>query len=757
MLKRTRTLWQKARHFSRDLKEQGASRGQRIALLAGKARAVLLPAGTRRLAFYESVGRPLTRPFLLWAHRQRHGKNAVWGRWKEFLPARGEIGEQSVLEFPRQERPRCSILVPVYGKWRHTYTCLRSILKNTDGVAYEVIVLDDCSPDETPRMAEIVKNVRFLRHPQNLGFLRNCNAGAQHARGETILLLNNDTSVEPGWLAALHAVLDEDPAAGLVGAKLLDPHGRLQEAGGIVWHDGSGWNYGRGDDPGKPEYGYRKETDYCSGACILMPADLWRALGGFDERYVPAYYEETDLAFRVRAAGRKVIYQPRAVVVHLEGVSHGTDTSGGLKRHQEINRETFAARWRETLAREQSPGPVDLFRARDRTQRRAHVAVVDHQVPVWDADAGSRLTWMYLQLLVKEGFRVTLLPMNCFASQPYTQRLQDLGVEVLHGHHQGAQHREWLVRNGRALHAVYLHRPHVADAYLPHVQEHAPQARIVYQCHDLHHLRERRRHEAEGGGGPGAESERWRAIEERVLAAAHAIHTPSSFEREWIARRFPGKTVRDVPIYFWESAPLDNAPADGGDLRGRSAADLLFVGGFRHPPNEDAVQWCAREILPLVREQVPSARLIVVGGNPPSAVQALASDAVVLCGRLRDEELGAAYRSARVTVVPLRWGAGVKGKLVEALAWGVPVVTTPVGAEGINGIEGAAEIAAEPRAFAAEVLRMIRDDGAWRARRRAGLDLVAREFSVERARAIIRADFARQEAACRIPVGAQGA
>jgi glycosyltransferase involved in cell wall biosynthesis len=313
------------------------------------------------------------------------------------------------------------------------------------------------------------------------------------------------------------------------------------------------------------------------------------------------------------------------------------------------------------------------------------------------------------------------------------------------------------MRNGRLLHAVYLHRPHVADAYLPVIQKHAPQARIVYQCHDLHHLRERRRHEAGGGIGPGTESERWRAIEERVLAAAHAVHTPSSFEREWIARRFPGKTVRDVPIYFWERAPLDGAPADGGDLRRRSAADLLFVGGFRHPPNEDAVLWCAREILPLVREQVPSARLIVVGGNPTPAVKALASAAVVLRGRLGDDELGTAYRAARGVVVPLRWGAGVKGKLVESLAWGVPVVTTPVGAEGISGVEGATGIAADPRAFAAEVLRIIRDDDVWRARRRAGLDLVAREFSVERARAIILADFERQEAACRIPVSAQGA
>lgn len=742
MLSRIRLLWQKARHFDRDLKEQGATRAQRLALLAQKARAALIPPGTRRFRLYAAIGRPLARPFLAWTHHQRHGNVPLWNRWREFAPAEGALAAQEPLVFPHYDNPRCSILVPVYGKWQHTYTCLRSILRNSAGVSYEVLVLDDCSPDETAELARIVTGVRFLRNAENLGFLRNCNAGARHARGSTLLLLNNDTSVEPGWLAALHEALDADPQAGLIGAKLLDERGRLQEAGGIVWRDGSAWNYGRGADPSLPEFEYLKEVDYCSGACLLLPAALWRQLGGFDDRYAPAYYEDTDLAFAVRAAGFKVLYQPRAVVVHLEGVSHGTDAGGGLKRFQEINRLQFAAKWRATLKREQSAGPAELFRARDRSQRRLQIAVVDHTLPAWDADAGSRLTWMYLQLLVAEGFRVSFLPMNFFASQPYARRLQALGVELLCGPGHGLQHREWLARHGRELHAVYLHRPHVAEAYLPHLREHAPQARLIYQCHDLHHLREQRRHEAEGGRGEGGEAAQWRRMEERALAAADVIHTPSTFERDWIAKRFPGKTVRDVPIYFWDRAPLDGCPADGGELASRSAGDLLFVGGFRHPPNESAVLWFAREVLPLVRARAPGARLVLAGGHPTAAIKALPADAVRVLGRLNDEDLATAYRCARVCLAPMLWGAGVKGKLIEALAWGVPVVSTPVGAEGVEGIEGPVAVATSPQDFAAAVIELLRDDALWRARRLAGLELVARSFSTERARAIVRADFA---------------
>lgn len=736
---RLRTFWQKARRLDRDLKERGASRSQRISMLSQKARAVIFPPGSRRYRMYEAVIRPLARPLLRWADRNRQDLLPLWDRWDEFQPVEGEIEDQETLAFPEHASPRCSILVPVYGKWRHTYTCLRAILRNTRGPAYEVIVLDDASPDETPRLAEIVRGVRFVRQPENLGFLRNCNEGAKHARGETLLLLNNDACPEPGWLEALHAVLDEDPRAGLVGARLLDANGRLQEAGGIVWRDGSGWNFGRGDDPSLPQYGYRKPADYCSGACILVPAELWRRLGGFDERYAPAYYEDTDLAFAVRAAGRECVYQPRATVVHLEGVSHGTDAGGGgLKRFQEINRKKFEEKWRETLASGHAIGPDGLFAARDRSAGARHVFVADAMVPAWDAEAGARLTYLYVRLLAEEGFRVHFAPANLFPAQPHTALLEDLGVEVLHGHEHGERHSTWLARNGRHLHAAFLHRPDVADACLPHLKEHAPQARIVYQCHDLHHVREQRRHAAEGGRGEGREAARWRAIEERVLRAADVVHTPSAVERDWILEHFPGRVVRDVPVFFWDGAPLDGDPG-GADPAGR--AGLLFVGGFRHPPNLDGVAWFVREVLPLVRARRPDAGLDVVGAHTRDGVKALKREGVRALGRISEEELGAAYRRARAAVVPLRYGAGVKGKLIESFAWGLPAVATPVGAEGVPGAEDAALVASSPREFADAVLRLLEDDGAWRRARRAGIALVERAYSTARARDIIRADF----------------
>ena len=180
------------------------------------------------------------------------------------------------------------------------------------------------------------------------------------ARGDYVLFLNNDTLVTAGWLDALVRCIEEAPHAGLVGAKLIYPDGRLQEAGGIVFADGSGWNYGRFDDPADPRYNFRREADYCSGAAILLRRDLFLQLGRFDARYAPAYYEDTDLAFAVRAAGKKVFYEPRAMVIHFEGITSGTDTG---QRHEalpdrqprQISSKSGKMHWRASRRRSATP------------------------------------------------------------------------------------------------------------------------------------------------------------------------------------------------------------------------------------------------------------------------------------------------------------------------------------------------------------------------------------------------------------------
>ncbi len=213
----------------------------------------------------------------------------------------GDIYRQhGKLRFAYEEQPKVSIVIPVYNQIHYTYACLVSILEHTKDVSYEVIIADDVSSDATEHLQEFAEGLVICRNSTNQGFLRNCNHAARKARGQYVMFLNNDTQVTAGWLSSLVNLIEQDPSIGMVGSKLVYPDGRLQEAGGIIWSDGSGWNYGRLDDPDKPEYNYVKDVDYISGAAILLPLGLWNQIGGFDTRFAPAYCEDSDLAFEVR-------------------------------------------------------------------------------------------------------------------------------------------------------------------------------------------------------------------------------------------------------------------------------------------------------------------------------------------------------------------------------------------------------------------------------------------------------------------------
>jgi GT2 family glycosyltransferase len=264
------------------------------------------------------------------------------------------LGQISPLRFNLSDKPQVSIIIPVFNHWKYTYQCLEAILENTDGVIYEVIVVDNGSSDETIEMLKKVENIRILRNDSNVGFVLACNAGASKAQGDLLLFLNNDALVTKGCLKAMLSLIDSDDKIGAVGAKLIYPDGRLQEAGGMIFSDGRPWNFGNGDDPEKEIYNQICEVDYCSGACFLVRKSLFDALGGFDERYSPGFYEEADLSFAMRKIGYKVLYNPEAVVIH-----HGSVTAGdNAYWWGQINRKKFIEKWESELTRQGEPPSI---------------------------------------------------------------------------------------------------------------------------------------------------------------------------------------------------------------------------------------------------------------------------------------------------------------------------------------------------------------------------------------------------------------
>ncbi|GAC1339592.1 MAG: hypothetical protein NVSMB18_08050 [Acetobacteraceae bacterium] len=626
------------------------------------------------------------------------------------------------LALPTSEEPLVSVIVCSYGQVDVTLACLRSIATYPPRVPFELILVDDAFPDaDETRRLEAVQGVQLIRNPENLGYLRSCNLAAGRARGRYLHLLNNDTVLRPGAIDALADLLEGRPEVGLAGSKLLNADGSLQEAGGILWADASAWNYGRGSDPARPEFNYVRPADYCSAASVLVRRALWERLGGFDEHFLPAYYEDTDFACRVWASGMQVLYEPRSEVVHLEGVSHGTDLGAGVKAHQVDNRVAMLRRWSATLQRDHYESGRHVLRARDRARERKVILVLDHYTPEPDRDAGSRSMMGVLDSLVALGWVVKLWPQNRIYSPIYTPVLEARGIEVIDERWPGGLDA-WLGEFGDELDHAMVSRPDTVSCLAPFMLT-ATRAVLSYYGHDLHFARLRREAELSGDASLFERSASMERLERRVWQHFDVVMYPSEEEAAVVRSMAPHVLARGIVPFSFDAVPVRTEPP--------AAKSLLFVAGFAHPPNVDAAQFLVAEILPLLVAAIGPVKLVLAGSKPTEAVRALAGPDVEVTGYLREEELEALYRRHRASVVPLRFGAGVKGKVVESLSHGLPLVTTSVGAQGIEGLERVVPVHDDKAAITAALARLMMDDAAWLAQSAAQVAFAERHFSRE--------------------------
>ncbi len=595
--------------------------------------------------------------------------------------------------------PIVSVVIPVFNQIKYTLNCLKSISENLPSVPIEVVVIDDCSSDETLELLSKIKGLRVFSNSSNLGFLKSCNVAARICEGEYIFLLNNDTQVTEGWLDALVSVFERFEDAGIVGSKLLYPDGSLQEAGGIIWQDGSGWNYGRHENPSLPQFNYLKKVDYISGAAILFRADWFREIEGFDERFSPAYYEDTDLAFRARERGDEVYYQPQSVIIHHEGKSHGLDESAGVKKNQMINQKKFVKKWSEVLGENHYQNGHQVLSARERSGYKTTILVIDHHVPLYDQDAGSRSTFQYIELLVSAGCNVKFMGDNFFRHEPYSTELEAMGVEVLAGEYYRKHWKAWLKSNPGYVDIIYLMRPHVALKYIEEISSLNERPKLIYFGHDLHYLRLQRQAEVEQNQRVEKEAVLWKTREFKVFGKVDLIYYPSDFEVEEILKVEPSLPVKSIPLYCFDN--FERVKVDFKDRK-----DLLFIGSFNHPPNLDGLMWFIKEVYPMVISVLEEVRLRIVGSNMPRYIKELASKNIVIEGYMSDDDLMVLYEKVRISVVPLRYGAGIKGKVLEALRKGVPVVTTDIGAEGIPERENCLMVENEADSFAKKIINV---------------------------------------------------
>ena len=627
----------------------------------------------------------------------------------------------ATIDLPVFPEPQVSLVIPLYSAAELTRGCLQAIRDNTSEVSYEVILVDDAADAETKALLADVRGARVVANETNLGYQESVQRGAAEARGEWLVLCNNDIQPLSGWLVSMLACAQSADDIGIVTPKYLYPDMSLNEAGGVIWRDGTGGNYGRGEDPGECRYEFRREVDYGSAAALMVRADFWREVGGFDARFAPMYYEDTDLCFQARERGLRVMFEPRANVIHVEGATAGTDVTRGPKRFQEVNRVRFVNKWQEQLDRDQlAPSEHNERRAANRA-RGPHVLILDHRVPMADRDSGSLRMRAMIRSLQELGCRVTFFPEDRHLVLPYTLELLSAGVEVWFG---DIDVPEQLSEVGPELALVITSRPHTTSKWLDLVRECAPNAPVLYDTVDLHWLREARRAATRSGTdgvalGPRAVA--LREIELALIRATDATLVVSPEERAQVEADVPGAVVRVVPNV--NELREDVPPAAG--RRG-----VIFIGGFEHTPNIDAALRLVRGVMPKIWERMPDVPVKLIGGEAPPEIEALASPLVDVTGWVRD--VRPLFGGAVAMLAPLSYGAGLKGKVTQALAEGLPVVTTAVGAEGLQAADGEQLlIADDDDGLAKRVIELSSDPELWARLSAAGQRLVAERCSPE--------------------------
>ena len=628
------------------------------------------------------------------------------------------LASKITIRLKDSNRPLISIILVLFNRAELTLACVRSIIENVHE-DFELILVDNASTDRTPRLLQRIQGAHIIHNPENRNFLVAVNEGARKCRGEYILLLNNDAQLLPATVGSALDTIRSSSDIGAVGGKLILLDGTLQEAGSIVWRDGSCTGYGRDDDPFGGAYMFRRDVDYCSGAFLLTPRRTWEQLGGFDEIYKPAYYEETDYCFRLWQIGQRVVYEPNAAVIHYEfGSSEATRDATQLQaEHQRI----FEERHRSALKAQQPPGTDRLVYARAK-HLGPKVLVIDDRVPHLWLGSGFPRAHALLTELLKHGCFVTLCPL-AEINEPWDLVYADIPkeVEVMMGMELSALPLFLKSREGY-YDMIIVSRPHNMGLMAPFLQEHSDHGdgpSVIYDAEAVFTFREAGFRKLAGNPFPEEEFRQTLAAEIGLAGAADCVLSVSDLERSI----FLEHGIPKVEI-LGHSIRTDPTPAAFADRDG-----LLFVGAIHQEfsPNADSLAWFLAEIFPKVRAKLGNVHLTVAGINESGQVRALADPSVNFTGHVVD--LTDLYGKSRLLIAPTRFAAGIPHKVHESAARGLPVVATSILAKELGWTSRELAIADTADDFANRCVHAYTDEVLWMGLRDAALERVQKECS----------------------------
>jgi GT2 family glycosyltransferase len=627
------------------------------------------------------------------------------------------------LSLPHSENPEVSVILVLFNRAELTFACLRSLSESPSG-RLEIIIVDNASQDETSRLLDQLQGARIVRNPENRNFLLAVNQAAREAKGEYLLILNNDAQLLPGTLESALRTSRSSPDIGAVGGRLILLDGTLQEAGSIIWRDGSCLGYGRGDNPFAPMYMFRRDVDYCSGAFLLTPRRVWEQLNGFDEQFKPFYYEETDYCARLWERGLRVVYDPMSVLLHYEFASStSTKNATDFQRdHQKI----FASRHAALLETRYTPEVNSILPARMKDRGGRRILFIDDRVPhAWLGSGFPRARAILMTLLKGDTF-ITFYPLSVF-DETWKSVYSDMPAEVEFMMGYGPPLLEAFFRTRAGYYdTIFVSRPHNMKILKSIIESHNDwfqDVDIIYDAEAIFVTREATFREL--SGTPLSEDESEALFREEMELASAADRVIAVSNNDGSTFRKHGVNTVQVVGHCVECEPTPRAFSE--------RTGFLFVGAIHEEasPNGDSVIWFLEEVLPKIRTVLGNDVPVTLAGvNKSERIKRLATSGVIIAGHVAD--LAGFYDAARVFIAPTRYAAGIPHKVHEAAARGLPVVSTPLLASQLGWADDDPFlVAGTAESFAAKCVQLYTDSDLWAKLRASGLRRAQAECSPE--------------------------
>lgn len=631
------------------------------------------------------------------------------------------LSNDRVIDFTSQESPSITVVIILWNKAHFTLRCLTSLAQHSK-IAMQVVVVDNGSTDETRQVLAKFHGLTIISNAVNEGFVVACNQGARAATADVLLLLNNDAFVRNGSIEKALITLLQDANVGVVGGRLLLSDGSTQEGGSIVWSDGSSLGYGRGWASTKSELMYRRDVDYCSGAFLMTRKELWEKLGGFDEDYSPAYYEEADYCMRVWGSGARVVYEPDCIIDHFEfGSTAGSNLSQTLMLS---NRKRFRKLHHRVLdSAHLPPSPANILSARaHRGSARRRLLLIDNFVPLSIEGAGFPRAKEILLSGLRSSWDVALYPLHQLDIDWNASRAEIPSEIEIVGERGISGLKQFLLERRSYYDVVMISRPDnmrecisiLADGILDGT-------RVIYDAEAIFAVRNFREAALEGTVIEPADAAAAVAAEVSLSEHADAISCVSDCEAEIFSK----ECKKPVFTLSHTSRRLDRTPGHA------DRSGLLFVGRLmeHHSPNWRGLSWFVSECWPLIRAKLPDVKLTIIGRLHEDHAE-LAAPGVTLIGSVPD--ITPFYTSTRVFIAPIQFAAGIPLKIIEASMASMPSAGTRLMAELLKWRPGKDMIAEDHHTcLASAIVQLHEDRDLWAQVRAAAQSRAAAEYSAE--------------------------